>query len=44
MLVFPHFYVRIEERVYLTDAAGDRGYPALIPDVIVTTGRTLPAR
>jgi hypothetical protein len=36
--------VRIEERVYVTDREGDRGYPALIPDVIVTTGRPAPAR
>ncbi len=35
----PRFYVRIEERVYITDPADDPGYPALIPDVVVTSGR-----
>ncbi len=44
VVVSPHFYVRIEERVYLTNPEQDRGYPALIPDVTVTTGRPAPAR
>lgn len=32
----PHYLVRIEERVYITDPEGDPGYPKLVPDVIVT--------
>lgn len=42
--VSPHFYVRIEERVYVTHPEDDPGYPALIPDVVVTTGRSDPLR
>lgn len=32
----PHYYVRIEERVYITDPLDDPGYPRLVPDIIVT--------
>jgi len=32
----PHYHVRIEERVYITDPEGDAGYPKLVPDVILT--------
>jgi hypothetical protein len=35
----PDFYVRIEERLYITHPEEDEGYPRLIPDVVVTTGR-----
>lgn len=36
----PHFYVRVEHRVYITAPGEDPGYPALIPDVtIVQTPR-----
>ena len=41
-VVLPHFYVRIEERVYITNPEKDEGYFALIPDVIVTTSRSAP--
>ncbi len=34
--VSPYFYVRIEERVYLTHPEDDPGYSAIVPDVIVT--------
>ena len=34
--VSPHFYVRIEERVYLTHPDDDPGYAVIIPHVIVT--------
>jgi hypothetical protein len=37
--ISPNFYVRVEERVYLTDPLEDAGYETFIPDVIVTTGR-----
>jgi hypothetical protein len=40
--VSPQFYVRVEERVYVTDAETDKGYAMLVPDVIVTTGRYRP--
>ena len=42
--VSPHFYVRIEERVYITHPEDDPGYPALIPDVVITEGRRERAR
>jgi hypothetical protein len=32
----PHFYVRVEQRVYITSPVDDPGYPALIPDVVIT--------
>lgn len=35
----PHYLVRIEERVYITDPEGDPGYPKLVPDIIVTEVR-----
>ncbi len=34
--VSPHFYVRIEERVYITHTDDDPGYSVIVPDVIVT--------
>lgn len=34
-LVAPQYYVRIEERIYLTDPEADPGYRSLVPDVIV---------
>jgi len=39
MALSPEFYVRIEERLYITHPEDDEGYPTLIPDVVVTTGR-----
>ena len=42
--VSPAFYVRIEERVYVTHPEEDEGYPKLIPDVVVTTSRSPSAR
>lgn len=41
--VSPHFIVRIEERVYITDELDDPGYPKLIPDVVVTTAAGRPS-
>lgn len=35
----PRYFVRIEERVYVTDPDDDPGYGKLVPDVIVTEGR-----
>ena len=34
----PDFYVRIEERVYITSDQEDPGYPKLVPDVFLTLG------
>lgn len=34
----PDFFVRIEERVYITHSTEDPGYAALIPDVVVVKG------
>ncbi len=45
-LLAPHFYVRVEQRVYVTSPIEDPGYRALIPDVIVTRApqeREIPA-
>lgn len=42
--ISPHFYVRVEERVYLTDVLTDEGYEHFIPDVVVTTGRKAPVQ
>lgn len=42
--VSPHFYVRVEERVYLTDSLTDKAYEYFAPDVIVTTGQKSPAQ
>ncbi len=38
-VVSPHFYVRVEERVYLTDGLTDEHDTQFIPDVIITTRR-----
>lgn len=40
----PDFFVRIEERVYITHPTDDPGYAALIPDVVVVAGRPQPAQ
>ncbi len=40
----PDFFVRIEERVYITHPKDDTGYAALIPDVGVVAGRPQPAQ
>jgi hypothetical protein len=40
--VSPHFYVRVEERVYVTDMLTDRGYEQFVPDVVVMQGRPVP--
>jgi len=42
--VSPHFYVRVEERVYLSEPFEDEGYETFIPDVVVTTGRPFSGR
>jgi hypothetical protein len=36
--VGPDYYVRIEERVYVTSDQEDPGYPKLVPDVFLTLG------
>jgi hypothetical protein len=41
-MVSPAYYVRIEERVYLTEPEGDPGYRFLVPDVIVTRPAIVP--
>jgi len=35
--VEPDYFLRVEERVYVTDPEKDKGYAKLVPDVIVTT-------
>lgn len=35
-LAAPRYFVRIEERVYITDPLDDTGYPKLVPDIVVT--------
>jgi hypothetical protein len=35
--VEPDYFVRIEERLYITDPETDGGFPKLVPDVMVTT-------
>jgi hypothetical protein len=37
--VSPDYFVRIQERVYITDPSFDAGFRLLVPDVIVTSGR-----
>jgi hypothetical protein len=38
----PNYFVRIQERVYITHETNDPGYTALIPDVTITEGRPWP--
>lgn len=40
--VSPDYFVRIQERVYITDPNFDAGFRLLVPDVIVTAGRPKP--
>ena len=40
----PDFFVRIEERVYITHPTDDTGYAALIPEFTVVAGRPQPAQ